>query len=54
MKIVMKNFLKPTKGVIIRDLDKNMFSLQVFSAVDKRFVLDEGPWAFDCHILLLK
>ncbi|KAJ8428148.1 hypothetical protein Cgig2_011521 [Carnegiea gigantea] len=37
MKMVMKNFSKPAKGVIIRDLDKNMFSLQVFLAVDKRF-----------------
>ncbi|KAJ8422715.1 LOW QUALITY PROTEIN: hypothetical protein Cgig2_003261 [Carnegiea gigantea] len=35
-------------------LDKNLFSFQFFLSTDKEFVLNEGPWAFDGHLLLLK
>ena len=38
----------------MRDLDKNLFSFQFFSSADKEFVLNERPWAFDGHLLLLK
>jgi len=37
-----------------RDLDDNLFSFQFFVSTDKEFVLNEGPWAFDGKILLLK
>ncbi|KAJ8451421.1 hypothetical protein Cgig2_017812 [Carnegiea gigantea] len=53
MKTVLKNVWKPSKGVIIRDLNKNLFAFQFFSTADKDFVLNEGPWAFDGNILLL-
>ena len=35
-------------------LDQNLFALQFFSIGDKEYVLEEGPWAFDSHIMLLK
>ncbi|KAJ8435105.1 hypothetical protein Cgig2_001980 [Carnegiea gigantea] len=54
MKPVLKNIWKLARGVIIRELDKNLFSFQFFSSVDKEHVLNEGPWAFDGHLLLLK
>jgi len=54
MKNVLKNVWKPSKGDIIRDLDKNHFAFQFFSAVDKAYVLNESPWAFNGNILLLK
>ncbi|KAJ8432243.1 hypothetical protein Cgig2_013896 [Carnegiea gigantea] len=54
MKNVFKNIWKPSKGDLIRDLDKNHFAFQFFFAVDKAYVLNEGPWAFDRNILLLK
>ncbi|KAJ8452207.1 hypothetical protein Cgig2_006012 [Carnegiea gigantea] len=54
MKTVLKNIWKPEKGVIIRDLDTNLFAFQFFSSVDKLFVLNEGQWSFDEKILLLK
>ncbi|KAJ8423062.1 hypothetical protein Cgig2_019832 [Carnegiea gigantea] len=41
-------------GVVIEDLDKNLFSFQFFSPADKIHVLHEGPWAFDGNILPLK
>jgi len=52
MKMVLKNVWKPAKGVIIWDLDKNLFSSQFFSEADRHYVLDEDPWAFNGHILL--
>lgn len=54
MKTVLKNVWKAAKGVIIWDLDKNLFAFQFVSHADKNFVLNEGPWAFDGNILLLK
>ncbi|KAJ8422639.1 hypothetical protein Cgig2_000445 [Carnegiea gigantea] len=53
-KAVLQNIWKPARGVIIRELDKNLFSFQFFSTADKEHVLNEGPWAFDGHLLLLK
>lgn len=39
---------------MIRDLDANLFPFQFFSISDRDYVLNEGPWAFDGCILLLK
>ncbi|KAJ8421787.1 LOW QUALITY PROTEIN: hypothetical protein Cgig2_018412 [Carnegiea gigantea] len=54
MKTVFKNVWKPSKGVIIRDLDRNLFAFQFFSSADRDYALNEGPWAFDGNILMLK
>ena len=54
MKMVLKNIWKPEKGVVIKDLDSNLFSFQFFSQVDQDYVFYEGPWSFDGSILLLK
>jgi len=54
MKNVFKNEWKPAKGIIIRDIEGNLFAFQFFSVVDKANVLNEGPWAFDGNIILLK
>ncbi|KAJ8433507.1 hypothetical protein Cgig2_018041 [Carnegiea gigantea] len=40
MKSVFRNIVKPSKGLVIHDLDE--------------YALNEGPWAFDGHTLLLK
>ena len=53
MKSVLINVWKSSKGRVIRDLDANLFVFQFFSAADRNFVLNEGPWAFDGSILLL-
>ena len=53
MKNVFKNVWKPAQGVIIKDLDWNLFIFQFFSRTDKDYVFHEGPWAFDGCILLL-
>ena len=54
MKNVLNNIWKPAKGIAIRDLDCNLFVFQFFSEMDRKFMLNEGPWAFGGHLLLLK
>ncbi|KAJ8423471.1 hypothetical protein Cgig2_013514 [Carnegiea gigantea] len=54
IKSVFRNLWKPAKGVVIRDLDSNLFAFQFFCLADRDYVLSDGPWAFDGHILLLK
>jgi len=34
MKVVLKNIWRPEKGVVIKDLDSNLFSFQFFSWAD--------------------
>ena len=53
MKNVFKNVWKPAQGVVIKDLEWNLFIFQFFSRTDKDYVFNEGPWAFDGCILLL-
>ena len=40
--------------MVIRDLDSNLFAFQFFTEADRDYVLNEGRWAFDGCILLLK
>ena len=54
MKTVFKNVWKPAKGVIIKELDWNLFVFQFFTKANKDYVFNEGPWAFDGCILMLK
>ncbi|KAJ8446368.1 hypothetical protein Cgig2_019261 [Carnegiea gigantea] len=54
MKSVFRNVWEPSEGLVIHDLDVNLFSFQFFRVADKEYVLNEGPWAFDGHTLLLK
>ena len=55
MKTVFKNVWKPAQGVIIiKELDWNLFVFQFFMKADKDYVFNEGPWAFDGCILMLK
>ncbi|KAJ8430039.1 hypothetical protein Cgig2_014199 [Carnegiea gigantea] len=48
MKATFKN------GLLIKELDRNLFLFQFFSKADKDSVLNDSPWAFDGHTLLLK
>ena len=54
MKFVFRNIWKPNKGPVIRDLDSNLYAFHFFAASDRDYVLNEGPWAFDSSLLLLK
>ena len=54
MKSIFRNLWRPSKGLVIRDIDSNLFAFQVFAAADRDYVLKKGPWAFDGSLLLLK
>ncbi|KAJ8430330.1 hypothetical protein Cgig2_015387 [Carnegiea gigantea] len=54
MKTVMRSVWQPGKGLVVGELDTNFFVFQFFSAKDRDFVLNKGPWAFDGNILLIK
>lgn len=54
MKPVLKNTWKVDHGVIIKELDQNLFSFQFFSKPDRDHVLNDGPWSFDGKVLMLK
>ena len=49
MKNVFKNVRKPA-----REVDKNLFSFQLFSKADRDFVINDGPWVFEGYSLLTK
>jgi len=52
--LVFWNIRKTAKGLVVRNLDSNLFAFQSSSLADKEYVLNEGPWSFDGYILLLK
>jgi len=54
MKTIFSNIWRPDKGIVIRDLDTNLFAVQFFSMADKNMVLNDGPWSFDGKLLLLQ
>ncbi|KAJ8450416.1 hypothetical protein Cgig2_002101 [Carnegiea gigantea] len=54
MKSIFRNMWKRSKRLVIRELDSNLFAFQFFAAANKDYVLNEGPWAFDGSLLLLK
>ncbi|KAJ8432653.1 hypothetical protein Cgig2_011819 [Carnegiea gigantea] len=54
MKSALRIVWKPAKGIVIRDLDVNLFVFQFFNQADKAYALNEGPWGLDGHLLLLK
>lgn len=49
----MKNVWQPKHGVEIRNIDKNMFVFQFFHWRDKQKIIQDQPWHFDNHALLL-
>ncbi|KAJ8438736.1 hypothetical protein Cgig2_013782 [Carnegiea gigantea] len=54
MKTVMQAVWRPSRGMVVKELDKNLFLFQFFLKKDKDFALDEGPWAFNGHLLIKK
>ena len=48
------NIWKLLKGVVIRDLDTNLFAFQFFCTTNRYYVLNHSPRAFDERVLLIK
>ncbi|GLT76032.1 hypothetical protein SLA2020_477160 [Shorea laevis] len=45
---------RPVKGLHMRILGNNLFAFYFFHPVDMQWVLAEGPWRFDNHIMVLQ
>ncbi|KAJ8421714.1 hypothetical protein Cgig2_020705 [Carnegiea gigantea] len=54
MKSTFKNVWKPTKELVTKELDQNLFIFHFPSKADKEAVLNEGPCTLDDRTLLLK
>ncbi|KAL2930824.1 Guanine nucleotide-binding protein subunit beta, partial [Bienertia sinuspersici] len=54
MKNVLRASWKPIKGMVVREIDRNRFVFQFFCQSDRERVMQQSPWAFDNHLLLLK
>ena len=54
MKTIMQAVWRPSRGMVIKELDRNLFLFQFFLKKDKDFVMKEGSWAFDGHLLITK
>ena len=56
--LAMKNTLasvwEPGKGIIITYVGVGRYLFQFFHAIDMNYVLDNEPWTFNQHILLLR
>ncbi|KAL2928887.1 UDP-N-acetylmuramoyl-L-alanyl-D-glutamate--LD-lysine ligase, partial [Bienertia sinuspersici] len=53
-KNTMRSLWKPSRGLVVREIENNIFVFQFFSKADREKVLDQGPWSFDDRLLLLK
>lgn len=54
VKNIMRFVWKSSKGLVVRDLENNLFVFYFFSFFDRRRVLEEGFWFFDGYFYLLK
>ncbi|KAL2894912.1 hypothetical protein RDABS01_010821 [Bienertia sinuspersici] len=54
LKNTIKNLWKPSKGLVVTEIENNIFVLQFFSKNDREKVMDQGSWSFDGKLLLLK
>ncbi|KAL2943510.1 hypothetical protein RDABS01_031858 [Bienertia sinuspersici] len=54
MKNVLRSSWKPVKGLAVREVDHNLFDFQFFCASDRARVIEQSPWSFDNHLLLLR
>ncbi|KNA21693.1 hypothetical protein SOVF_040780, partial [Spinacia oleracea] len=54
MKNTMKIAWRLGKGMVVREIENNLYMFQFFIMSDKMKVMEEGPWFFDGAPLLLK
>ncbi|KAJ8421431.1 hypothetical protein Cgig2_031352 [Carnegiea gigantea] len=54
MKTIFKNNMVVGQSLVVRELERNLFLFQFSSRKDRESALNEGLWAFDGCLLLLK
>ncbi|XP_075486286.1 uncharacterized protein LOC142525885 [Primulina tabacum] len=53
MKNRLADIWRPVKGVLIREIEGQVYLFQFFHEFDVDRILEGGPWSFDNHLLLL-
>ncbi|CAI9757017.1 unnamed protein product [Fraxinus pennsylvanica] len=54
MRNTMAAIWRPKKGICIKDIGAGLYIFQFFHALDMDRVLQDGPWTFNQHLLILK
>ncbi|XP_035547259.1 uncharacterized protein LOC118348856 [Juglans regia] len=54
LKNMMRKVWQPACKVPFKDLGSNLFLVEFEDDRDKQRILWEGPWSFDCYLVLLK
>ncbi|CAI9787318.1 unnamed protein product [Fraxinus pennsylvanica] len=50
----MESIWHPKKGVCIKEMGAGIYVFQFYHPIDMSRVLENGPWTFNNHLLLLK
>ena len=55
--LIMQNTLasiwRPVRGVCIQEIQPNLFLFQFYHELDIKRVIDNGPWTFNNHMLII-
>lgn len=54
MRDTLASVWRPRKGMCIKEVTTNRFLFQFFHEFDTKRVLEDGPWAFEQSLLVLK
>ncbi|KNA06643.1 hypothetical protein SOVF_179060 [Spinacia oleracea] len=54
LKNTMRSAWRPMKGLVVREIESNLFIFQFFALAHKLSVLEDGSWQFDGSPLLVK
>lgn len=54
LKDTMATIWRPGKGVLAEEVEPNLFLFHFYHEKDRRRVLEDGPWSFEQHLLVLK
>lgn len=53
LKETMATVWRPVKGMTAKELASNLFIFHFFHEKDTRKVMEEGPWSFEQHLIIL-
>ena len=54
MQNTLASIWRPVKGLCIKEIQPNLFLFQFYHKLDIKRVIDNGPWTFNDHMLLVK
>lgn len=54
MRDMLASIWRPGKGVMISEIEPNLFLFKFYHEVDVKCVIEDGPWVFENNLLILK